>query len=151
GRIRPASSETAQFLLSCLRDSDLAVKTAAARLLCENVRTEPELIAALRSLLFESLHSPIQRSGFMLERSHHAALAAAEALGKIGPDARESIPALSQAAEDRDLRLRLEAAFAIWRIDGAGQPLTRALADAIASDDFPVLRLALQKLRSLTP
>src|SRR5262249_44793296 len=155
-------------LLSCLRDSHLTVRIAAARLLCENVHTEPEVIAALRLLLIEAANLQAEAAGLVKRTSsstssvqlrfpqpsgwYDAALVAAEALGKIGPSARESIPVLLEASEQKnDLRLRIEAALAIREINGDAQRLSSALADAFASDDLRVHKLALKKLYALTP
>jgi len=44
-------------------------------------------------------------------------LKAAESLGWIGPDAKEAVPALKSALQDQEVRVRLNAAVALARID----------------------------------
>src|SRR5205823_1749196 len=57
---------------------------------------------------------------------------AAKALGRIGADAKDTLPKLEAALKDRDARVRVSAALAVYQVDGrtAGLPvLQEALED----------------------
>jgi HEAT repeat protein len=56
---------------------------------------------------------------------------AAAALGKIGPNGKEAIPALRSALRNPNRRVRVRAAWALWRIDGSKEPLLAALGDEL--------------------
>lgn len=84
-------------------------------------------------------------------------LGAAEALGALGPDAQEALPALASAVRDDDhLFVRTAAAQALERIDPDQAPdLARPLIDALVSQlgsDDPLERLdAATALREMGP
>jgi HEAT repeat protein len=60
----------------------------------------------------------------------------ANALGEMGPGAREAIPTLTAAAlNDPVLRVRVEAAVAIWRIDHRPHRVVPVLVDALKDPD----------------
>src|SRR5262249_17140181 len=61
---------------------------------------------------------------------------AANALGQLGTEARDAVAALTTASlRDPDLRVRLEAAVALWRIDKrVGRPLP-VLIEALKAED----------------
>lgn len=53
---------------------------------------------------------------------------AATALGQIGPDAREAIPTLRRVMEgDRDPEVRVNAALALWKVEGQSGPTIETL------------------------
>ena len=60
---------------------------------------------------------------------------AARVLARIGPDAKDAVPALAEALGSDDMALRQEAAIALARIGAAAAPATPALTKAIASED----------------
>jgi HEAT repeat protein len=64
--------------------------------------------------------------------------AAAEWLGEIGPEAREAVPSLTKLLKDRDVRVRLRSAAALWNIDRGGDLL--AVMRAGLQDDNPAIR-----------
>ena len=62
--------------------------------------------------------------------------AAATFLGEMGPAAHQAIPDLRQRLEapDPDIRARIEAAFALWKVGGRHEPSVRALAEALEDE-----------------
>jgi hypothetical protein len=61
---------------------------------------------------------------------------AAQALGQLGTEAKEAVPALTTAAlRDTDFRVRLEAAVALWRIDKRAVRALPVLIEALKADD----------------
>ena len=63
--------------------------------------------------------------------------AAAEAIGRLGPEAREAIPALVGALGDRSWPARARVALALWRVEGRPEDALPAL---IAALETPELR-----------
>jgi HEAT repeat protein len=61
-------------------------------------------------------------------------LSAAMALGSIGPDAKDGVPALVRALKDRDTEVRLQAAKALGAIGPAAQDAIPALSQAAKND-----------------
>jgi HEAT repeat protein len=67
----------------------------------------------------------------------------ANALGEMGAEARDAVPALTSAAlHDPVLRVRVESAAAIWRIDRRGRRVVPVLTEALADPDEIIRWLA---------
>ena len=62
---------------------------------------------------------------------------AAEALTKIGPPAKETLPALKQAIDRPFFRARVQAALAIWKISGETEMAVRVLLEEFESINAP--------------
>jgi HEAT repeat protein len=73
--------------------------------------------------------------------------AAAEALGRIGPDAREALPALKQLTQDD--RLVFVTSVACYKITGNGDPSVGALIPYLSSDKVPSRLEAAKSLSEL--
>jgi HEAT repeat protein len=76
---------------------------------------------------------------------------ASTALGKIGPEARAAVPALTRALQDRDEDVRREAASALGRL---GPDARAAVADLVAllkDQRKPVRQQAASALRDIDP
>jgi HEAT repeat protein len=73
-------------------------------------------------------------------------LEAARALGKLGPAAAVSVPGLTAALQQRNLKLRLAAATALGSIGAAAAPAIPALAAAMTGAHLVLARLAAQAL-----
>ncbi|WP_406695840.1 HEAT repeat domain-containing protein [Singulisphaera sp. Ch08] len=124
-------------LTDALRDDDPLTRWFAAAVLAEigpmAKGAVPELIALLRSK--DELPPAPSPVGFRMMRGKHDRLAvmAAEALGKIGPDARAAVVSLTEALVDPDEVLRCVAAEALGGIgadaEAAVPSLIRALHD----------------------
>ena len=71
---------------------------------------------------------------------------AAEALGKVGLDAKGAVGALARALKDDDKNVVFDAAFALGRIGGASVP---ALIDTLKESDKSVRRRAIEALRMI--
>lgn len=72
---------------------------------------------------------------------------AASALGAIGPDARASVTKLGMLVEkDKDVRVRIEAAVASWRVTNEAPPAVAALIAALKEKDVTVRQSAAQGL-----
>ena len=110
----------------------------------------PALIDALRSREVAAGGRVMLGIGAMTDEDGPIRLAAAVALGKIGPAARSAVPALVQALADPDSRVRGEAAAALGEIgpDAAKAVSELARLSAGGGDD-PVADLATQALGEL--
>ena len=77
--------------------------------------------------------------------------AAAEALGKIGPDARPAIPALVMALADKDYHVRKAAAEALGKIGPDARQAIPTLVMALADKDYHVRKAAAEALGKIGP
>ena len=84
------------------------------------------------------------------DRNDQVRWRAAEALGKLGPDAAAAVPALVDALDRSDM-LAQEAAKALGRMGGAARPAVSALASALTRDDVYLRREAAKALVKLGP
>jgi HEAT repeat protein/poly(3-hydroxybutyrate) depolymerase len=77
--------------------------------------------------------------------------AAAEALGKLGPAAREAVPALRQALADSDGAVRVAAALALWRVGGQAEAVVPTLLAALNDPRKEVRQAVLEALWYVGP
>ncbi len=115
----------------------------------------PPLIAALGSTL-AATGRPVTYAHFggfgISKEDGPIRLAAAVALGSIGPDAREAVPDLTRALTDADSRVRGEAAASLGAIGPDSGPAVPALAHlAVAEADDQIADLAAEALGSIGP
>jgi HEAT repeat protein len=68
--------------------------------------------------------------------------AAAEALGRLGPRAKDATPALKERLKDDDVLTRVRSAQALWQIERQDDVAIRALGDAMKNKDVTVRRAA---------
>ncbi|MBA3303592.1 MAG: HEAT repeat domain-containing protein, partial [Acidimicrobiia bacterium] len=66
-----------------------------------------------------------------LGEEEFARLPAAEALGRIGPDAKEAVPALVRALGSPQWPIRARAALALWKVDRQSERVLPILIDAL--------------------
>ncbi len=119
--------------------------TAALGYLGESAEVaQEELVRSLRSPSLEVRHAAVDALGRIgaeaaetvpaivtpmdlpRDHAHYAALRtyrwlAARALGRIGPAAESAAPALERALENEDPLYRIQAALALWRIEGRSE------------------------------
>lgn len=76
---------------------------------------------------------------------------AAEALGVIGAEAREAIPALREASQDQDRDLRVAAAASLWCLEGDAAAVPPVLLAALRGEDGLVPQMAVEALGRLGP
>lgn len=69
--------------------------------------------------------------------------AAAQAVGQLGPVAKDAVPQLTRLLDDRDYETRIAAAEALGRIGGAALPAVRKLKELIKND--PLVRATAQR------
>ncbi len=96
----PLAKEAAPPLVECLGSRDFAIY-------------ERDIVKALDSIGDDAI-DPLIRN--LQNPSDQARRATAEALGELGPKAAAAIPALEQAAQDQNLRVRDRAAEALKKI-----------------------------------
>jgi HEAT repeat protein len=77
------------------------------------------------------------------DKDEWARAVAAEALGKIGPDARDAVPELAAALGDPSLRVRHHAAVALGKIGPEAKPVVPALTKALRDADDVAICAAL--------
>lgn len=75
---------------------------------------------------------------------------AATGLGNIGPNAKQAIPALSQALEDASASVRTSAALALWKIDHRSEAIT-ALVEVLKDPSSAARLRAVQTLGGIGP
>ena len=110
-RIDPDGLIRMADMLRMLKDEDILVRRAAIIALYELKAKGPDVVSACLNMLNDkSLSFPA---------SWHNCCLAAEALGDIGPDAKEALPALEKVAAGEDKRLAGVAAEAIEKIKKA--------------------------------
>jgi HEAT repeat protein len=78
---------------------------------------------------------------------------AADALGALGPAARDAAPELDEAMRDKQAQVRLSAAFALWRVNPKEpEPAVRVLVKLLASEQPQYVRqLTIQRLQEMGP
>jgi HEAT repeat protein len=140
GRFGPDAAPAVPVLLDALRCDDTETRIQAARALGEIGPAARDALPALR----EAEHEQIERNSSQVRRNAESAIKkieggpgavevllgqlqspniadervlAAQALARIGPDARAAVPALKRALESKDPEVREEAAKALSRID----------------------------------
>jgi len=102
----------------------------------------PTLVRALDDKANRQLMEPINRSVFDL---------AIETLGKIGPDAKEAVPALSKITTEKDMVNRVNAAESIWKINKDLKLTMPVFLEGLKSEDFRACDEALEALDLVGP
>jgi HEAT repeat protein len=74
---------------------------------------------------------------------------AAQALGAMGPEAREAVPELSRALKSDDAMLRAEAATALGHMGPAARPAVPALKELLTDKHPPVRDAAENALKAI--
>jgi HEAT repeat protein len=126
-KIGPRATAAVPALIQALSDNLdwLSPREYAARALGEIGPEAGEAVPALTRVLTESDAAAEAKPASTRERwrGYHAQMraAAAEALGKIGPEAKEAVPVLREALEDKDEGVRQAAAEALQRIQPGQQ------------------------------
>ena len=85
------------------------------------------------------------------DRNAQVRLCAAGALGEIGPESKEAIPALSQALKDKDPKVRDQAAKALTKFGAEGKDAVPALAAALSDPNAAVRIEAAYALAAVGP
>jgi HEAT repeat protein len=102
----PAALPTVDRLITLTHEASASVRRNAVMALGDiGIAAGPKLLPALSDALQDKLH-PVR-------------VAAAQALAKIGPPAKETVPALKVAIDRPFFRARVPAAVAVWKIAGA--------------------------------
>jgi HEAT repeat protein len=107
GEMGPAAREAAPALRKALRDEDALVRIEAAAALAR-VEGRPEVVL------------PVLIARLRGDNDDRAQCRAAEALGEMGEQARDAVPALTEAREDRARNVREAAARALRKIVPGG-------------------------------
>lgn len=95
-----------------------------SKALCAKDASESDVIRTLVEMLAEDEQDP---------RRSHLRWQAVEHLTKLGPDAKEAIPALRKVRDETKGELRPMAVYAIWRIDGDTPSCVKALVGILKS------------------
>lgn len=103
GQLRPPTEATVDALVGMLKDPNTEPRWFAVQALGE-LRA-----AAAVEAMSAALESPLNDATFRR--------LAAEALGRIGPEAEAAQPVLERAAASKEPRLRVAAVLALWRIE----------------------------------
>jgi HEAT repeat protein len=135
GDIGPEAKAAAPALASLVNDSSYANSTMAARAL---IRIGPPAVASVVPLL-QDPRAAVRKT-------------AAEILGRIGPEAKEAVPALTRALTDTDRGVRLQATTALGQIDPGNAAVRAAELIAALKDKDPEVRgTAAESLGQLSP
>src|SRR5262249_16305809 len=121
GQVGPAAAKAVPALLPLLEDPDPGVRQAAAVALW---RVDQKRKAKVLPVLVEAVRGA----------SSYPQLGVFQTLAQIGPEAKEALPALRLALASQSPLVRLEAAVAVWRIEGKAEgvvPVLVSLLDEI--------------------
>ncbi len=132
-------------LRQAIQDEDARVRLRAAEALCRVDAASADVgVAGQRRQ-----HSV---AVFLELLSHeNVAAEAAKMLGRLGPEAKQAVPALRQALKDESVRARVEAAAALWRIDRQHEAAVPVLASALKDSETYTRWLAARTLRDIGP
>jgi HEAT repeat protein len=111
-------------LITQLQDADPKIRLAAARMLSERRGDMTEVVAGLSKA--------VDHSDFVVRE------VAITTLGRIGPQAKEAMPALETALLDENSSVRTAAALAIDSIDPNSQAHFPVLIESLRQGDGPV-------------
>jgi HEAT repeat protein len=104
-----------------LRDPNVDVRRAAAHSLVVQPVNDERLIAALAK--------------DTSDRDSEVRFESVEALGKLGPPAKSSLPLIALRLQDKERNVRIRAAFSIHKIDPADRTYVPVLVDAMREGD----------------
>jgi HEAT repeat protein len=120
----PAALPAVDKLISLTREGAASVRRNAVMALGEiGIESGPKMLQAL--------------SDALQDKTQPVRAVAAEALTKIGPPAKETLPALKQAIDRPFFRARVQAALAIWKISGETEMAVRVLLEEFESINAP--------------
>ena len=125
GAFGPAAASSVRELIHAIHDPDPRVQWFAIESLAligpPAKEAVPILIEALHSTVVADSGLPVGNGAIILNENNNGPirLIAAEALGRIGPDAKSAIPELIKALSGPDSRVRSEAARALGAIGPA--------------------------------
>jgi HEAT repeat protein len=92
----------------------------------------PVLLAALK----DTSQPPPPKGGIgRLDENMLLRREAVQVLADMGPVAREAVPALRTAIGDRSPEVRVEAARALWKVDGQVDPAVKVLVEVLEMKD----------------
>jgi len=86
---------------------------------------------------------PVLLEGLHDKFGQYARYLSAQALGQLGPQAKEALPDLYEALKDPDAQVRVDAAGAIWKIEKRAATVVPVLMDALTAvqaDRHPATR-----------
>ena len=151
GMIGPEATAAVPELVRALRDDDPRVRWFAAGALASigpgAKASVPALIEALRSKDVATGGEVTFWNGAMSREDGPIRLAAAVALGRIGPESRAAVPDLVRALRDPDARVRSETAQALGAIGPAAGAAVAELVRMMSRDaDDEVADLAAEAL-----
>lgn len=122
------------FWVRQLRGADAAARREAVQALgAIGVESVPALVAALN------------------DASADIRTAAADALGRVGPEAKAALPALTATLKDPEKAVRQHAAFALGVVDPEDAAVLPALVELLKDSDLEVRRHAALSLGRLGP
>jgi HEAT repeat protein len=138
GQIGPGAKEALPALRMALEDKDAGVRVEAADSLWKVGKETSAGIKTLSTVLKEGQPAPAGR--------------AAQVLGEMGSVARAGVPALQAALANKDSRVRILAAEALWKVAREGEapaepirePVLGVLAAEVKNDDADLRQLAVR-------
>ena len=134
GDIGPEAKAAVPALTELLKDEDSEVLASAASFL---VRIDPEKAKILISVLKDM----DRKAGLSVRQ------AAAKALGKIGPEAKTAIPALTELLKDKEVRL--DVAEALGKIGPEAKTAVPALTELLKDEKQQVQDAATEALKKI--
>jgi HEAT repeat protein len=135
GALRPLNDEIISALIRSLEDGDPGVRYGAIETFCEIGPAGEKAIPVLLDLLEERAPGcPVSL-----------------ALGSMGPKARHAVPALIVAMEKTHGYDRVNAAAALWRVDGRADLAVPVLIEALGDSFLPLRRDAALILGDIGP
>ena len=138
GRHASAARGAIPLLRARLNDEDLGTRRTAAVTLWQMTQETDQVLPTLTGLLEPGVH-------------WQSRIAAAEALGTIGPGAKAAVPKLMRALNDEDDGLRAAAATALGKVGRGSRDAIPSLVKRKNDEAFAVRQAATKALRLIDP
>jgi HEAT repeat protein len=136
GNFGPGAKAALPELTKALQDPSPHARVAAARAVWKVSQQSKEALPVLLAALKDTSRPPPPKGGIgRLDENMLLRREAAQVLADMGPVAREAVPALLTATGDRCPEVRVEAARALWKVDGQVDPAVKALIEVLEMKD----------------
>ncbi len=164
-QIGPDAVAVAPALARAISDPDYHVRRMAIAAL-ERIHPEPEVVISALAKALEDVDSSVRVAALSSLTDYKSAAVpvlskalekpgirywAALALGELGPEARDAVPALAAALNDERPEVRREVLIALARVGAEAHAAVPAIAKQLADEDESVAHAAAFALGSIGP
>jgi HEAT repeat protein len=118
GELGPKAKSVTNVLIQNLSDPDAAIRIASAGALWKIQKDTNAAVAWLTKALNDELNQPPSNRPNVLNSREMNLMRIAALLKEAGKEAQSAIPLLREIRKEKDIRLRMNAAEALWKISG---------------------------------